>query len=56
MKSIITLRTDDKIKDAADKFMVKKKSNFTPNAGRDKCLELYIDLVKDDVMGSLKKE
>ena len=52
MTSIITLRTDDKIitKDVADKFMVKKKSNFTPNAGRDKCLDLYIDLVKDDVM------
>ena len=31
------------------------KSTFTPNAGRDKCLDLYIDLIKDDVMGSLKK-
>ena len=39
----------------ADKFRVKKKSTFTPNSGRDKCLDLYIDLVKDDVLGSLKK-
>ena len=47
--------TKEQTKDSADKFMVKKKSTFTPNAGRDKCLDLYIDLVKDDVMGSLKK-
>ena len=47
--------TKEQTKDAADKFMVKKKSTFTLNAGRDKCLDLYIDLVKDDVMGSLKK-
>ena len=39
----------------ADKFRVKKKSTFTPNSGRDKCLDLYIDLVKDDVLVSLKK-
>ena len=38
----------------ADKFKVKKKSTFTPNPSRDKCLDLYIDLVKDDVLGSLK--
>ena len=39
----------------ADKFKVKKKSTVTPKSGRDKCLDLYIDLVKDDVLGSLKK-
>ena len=38
-----------------DKFRVKKKSTFTPPSGRDKSLDLYIELVKGDVIASLKR-
>ena len=38
-----------------DKFRVKKKSIFTPPSGRDKSLDLYIELVKEDVIVNLKK-
>ena len=37
------------------KFRVKKKSTFTPSSGRDKCLDLYIELVKDDLVANLRK-
>lgn len=38
-----------------DKFRVKKKSTFTPPSGRDKSLDLYIELVKEDVIANLKR-
>ena len=37
------------------KIRVKKKSTFTPSSGRDKCLDLYIELVKGDVVANLRK-
>jgi hypothetical protein len=38
-----------------DKFTVKRESHFTPIKGRDSWLDLYIQLVKNDVVNSLKK-
>ena len=38
-----------------EKFTVKKKSFFTPNKGRDAWLDLYIELVKNDVVNNLRK-
>jgi hypothetical protein len=38
-----------------EKFRIKKKSFFTPKKGRDVWLDLYIELVKNDVVGSLRK-
>ena len=52
---MIRRMTEEQTNDETDKFKLKKKSTSTPNSGRDKCLDLYIDLVKDDVIGSLKK-
>lgn len=45
----------DTSKEEDEKFKVKKKSMFTPSSGRDKSLDLYIELVKDDVIANLKK-
>ena len=38
-----------------DKFKLKKKSTFTPESGRDKSLDLYIELVKEDVVANMKR-
>ena len=45
----------DRLHEEDEKFRVKKKSTFTPSSGRDKCLDLYIELVKDDVVANLRK-
>jgi len=37
------------------KFKENKKSNFTPGKGRDTWLDLYIEMVKNDIVNSLKK-
>jgi hypothetical protein len=41
--------------DPAGIVKVKRKSHFTPNKGTDSWLDLYIDLVKTDVVRSLRK-
>ena len=33
----------------------RKKSSFTPRSGRDQWLDLYIELVKNDIVNNLKK-
>ena len=38
------------------KFQSKQKSYFTPNPGRDAHLDLYIELVKTDIIENLKKK
>ena len=45
----------DRLHEEDEKFTAKKKSTFTPSSGRDKCLGLYIELVKDDVVANLRK-
>jgi hypothetical protein len=44
-----------KVKPEQDMFTVKKESNFTPSKGRDAWLDLYIQLVKNDVVNSVGK-
>ena len=41
--------------DPTDLFKIKTKSNFTPNKGRDPWLDLYVELVKNDIINNLKK-
>jgi hypothetical protein len=38
-----------------DKFRFKVKSNFTPKTGRDQWLDMYIELVKNDVINNIGK-
>ena len=42
-------------KDPLEKFKVPKKSSFTPNKGRDMWLVMYLEMVKTDIINSLKK-
>ena len=42
-------------KDPLEKFKVPKKSSFTPNKGRDMWLDMYVEMVKTDIINSLKK-
>jgi hypothetical protein len=41
--------------DKEDKFKVKVKSTFTPKTGRDQWLDMYIELVKNDVINNIGK-
>ncbi|MCG7879960.1 MAG: hypothetical protein N0C90_27085, partial [Candidatus Thiodiazotropha endolucinida] len=41
--------------DILNKFIKKPKSTFTPSEGRDESLDLYIELVKNDVVSNLKR-
>ena len=43
------------VEDIRDKFKQKPKSTFTPNEGREASLDLYIELVKNDIVTNLKK-
>ena len=43
------------IEDIMDKFKQKQKSTFTPNEGRAASLDLYNELVKNDIVTDLKK-
>ena len=45
----------DENQDVRDKFRVKTKKHFTPDAGRDRHLDLYIELVKNDIVDNLKR-
>ena len=42
-------------RDPLEKFKVPKKSSFTPNKGRDMWLDMYVEMVKTDIINSLKK-
>ncbi|XP_045208770.2 uncharacterized protein LOC123560670 [Mercenaria mercenaria] len=41
--------------DPRERFKLRKKSYFTPNKGRDMWLDLYIELIKNDIVNSLKR-
>ena len=42
--------------DSANECKAKKKQSlWTPNAGRDKCLDTYIQAVKNDIISGLKR-
>ena len=41
--------------DPQERFTVKKKSTFTPAKGRNLWLDIYIELVKTDIVNNLKK-
>ena len=41
--------------DPQERFTVKKKSTFTPAKGRNLWLDMYIELVKTDIVNNLKK-
>ncbi|XP_060589882.1 uncharacterized protein LOC132745064 [Ruditapes philippinarum] len=44
--------------EVSEEWCDKKKSNscFTPNSGRDKCLDAYIDAVKEEILKGMKKK
>jgi hypothetical protein len=44
--------------DVSEEWWDKKKNNscFTPNSGRDKCLDAYIDAVKEEIFKGMKKK
>lgn len=44
----------DEDQEVKEKEWMKKKSSFTPKPGRDKWLDMYIDVVKNDIVQSLK--
>lgn len=41
--------------DELEKFKLRKKSHFMPSRGRDAWLDMYIELVKNDIVASLNK-
>ena len=42
-------------KDPLEKFKVPKKSSFTPSKGLDMRLDMYVEMVKTDIINSMKK-
>ena len=41
--------------DNQERFVEKKKSFFTPKSGRDQWLDTYLELVRNDIINSLRK-
>ena len=45
---------EKEVEDPQERFTIKKKSTFTPGKGRDLWLDMYIELVKTDIVNNLK--